>query len=208
MTAPPANADTLLFFNDEEAKFVTAAIDRLIPGDDRWAGAKDAGVLYYIDRQLAGGYGAGARMYLKGPWSPDAPTQQSYQLRYSPAELYRIGIAESRKYVTGKHSGRELWDLGADDADAALKELESGTATLDSIPSPVFFETLLANTIEGYFADPIYGGNRDMVSWRMLGFPGAYAQYFELVDQYGYVYSRPPLGIASDSGETLHSMAE
>src|SRR5690348_7866615 len=64
--------DTLFFFNDDEARFIEAVIDRLIPGDDQWGGAKAAGVLYYIDGQLSGAYGAGARLYLKGPWTPDA----------------------------------------------------------------------------------------------------------------------------------------
>ena len=70
------------------------------------------------------------------------------------------GIAEAPHYVTGKHGGKELWELGLDDIDAALTDLESGKAKLDSLPSPVLFETLLANTIEGYFSDPVYGGNR------------------------------------------------
>lgn len=185
----------LFFFNGDEAKFIEAAIDHLIPADDKWGGAKEAGVLYYIDRQLAGAYGAGARMYLKGPWATETPPQQGYQLRHSPAELYRVGIAEARSYAGRKFAGREIWDLGADDAHSLLSDLESGAAELQSIPSAVFFETLLANTIEGYFADPVYGGNRDFVGWRMIGFPGAYAQYVELVDQYGYDYTRPPLGI-------------
>jgi gluconate 2-dehydrogenase gamma chain len=71
----------------------------------------------------------------------------------------------------------------------------------------VFFETLLANTVEGYFADPVYGGNRDMVSWRIIGFPGAFAQYLELVDQHGYVYDRPPIGIAGALAAHHHGMA-
>jgi gluconate 2-dehydrogenase gamma chain len=197
---------TLFFFNDEEARFVEAAVDRLIPADD-WAGAKEAGVLYYIDRQLAAAYGVGARMYLKGPWVPDAPAEQGYQLRYSPAELYRIGIAESRSYVRGEFGDKELWELAPEQIDRVLSALESGDASLPSIRSPVFFETLLANTVEGYFADPVYGGNRDMVSWRMIGFPGAFAQYLELVDQHGYVYDRPPIGIAGALATHHHGMA-
>src|SRR5689334_1857439 len=82
-----ADQDVLRFFSSEEAQFVRAAIDRLIPADDQWGGAVDAGVLRYIDRQLASAYGAGARLYLDGPWDPDAPEQQGYQLKYSPADL-------------------------------------------------------------------------------------------------------------------------
>ena len=67
----------------------------------------------------------------------------------------------------------------------------------------VFFETLLANTIEGFFADPIYGGNRDMVAWRMIGFPGAYAAYINEVDQHGVDFVHQPLSVAS-GGDTGH----
>ena len=51
-------------------------------------------------------------------------------------------------------------------------------------------------TLEGYFSDPAYGGNRDMIGWRMVGFPGAYAQYVELVDVHDLAYSRAPISIA------------
>ncbi|HEU5019576.1 MAG TPA: gluconate 2-dehydrogenase subunit 3 family protein [Pseudolabrys sp.] len=195
--SPIHNENVLFFFNQDEAKFVRAAVDRLIPADEKWGGAEAAGVLYYIDHQLAGAYGAGARMYLKGPWQPDAPYEQGYQLKYSPADLYHVAIAEIRHYVRKQHGNKEFWDLSSDDMDKALKAIESGEAQLSSIPSEVFFETLLANTIEGYFCDPAYGGNRDMVSWRMIGFPGAYAQYVGLVDQFGVNYTREPLSIAS-----------
>jgi gluconate 2-dehydrogenase gamma chain len=196
--------DVLFFLNGEEAKFVGAASDRLIPADDRWGGAEAAGVLYYIDRQLAGAYGAGARMYLDGPWQADATPQQGYQLRYTPADLYRTAIKEIGSAVRGQHGNREFWDLRPDEMDKVLSGLESGDLRLPSLPSPVFFETLLANTIEGYFADPAYGGNRGMVSWRMIGFPGAYAQYVGLVDQFGFEFSREPVGIG---GEPMHMAA-
>lgn len=189
-----AQSEVLFFFNSEEAAFVNAAIDRLIPAND-WAGAREAGVLYYIDRQLAAAYGAGARMYLEGPWDPDAPAQQGYQLRYTPAQLYRIGIAETRAHVRGAYQDRDFADLDEGDLDSVLTGLERGDIALPSVPSPVFFETLLANTVEGYFADPIYGGNRDMTSWRMIGFPGAYAQYLELVDKHGIILDSPPLSV-------------
>jgi len=191
----------LFFFNTEEARFVEAAVDRLIPPDDKWGGAKMAGVIYFIDRQLAGGYGAGAHMYLDGPWDPNAPPQQGYQLRYPPKELYRTAIGEIRAAVRDGHNNQEFWDLSPDVMDKVLTGLEHGDIQLKSVPSPVFFETLLANTIEGYFADPAYGGNRDMVAWRMIGFPGAYAQYVGLVDKYDLPYAREPLSLAGVAAE-------
>jgi gluconate 2-dehydrogenase gamma chain len=66
------------------------------------------------------------------------------------------------------------------------------------VPANTFFDSLLSLAIEGYFSDPIYGGNKDMAAWRMIGFPGAYASFYDLVDQHGILYTRPPMSI----GET------
>jgi gluconate 2-dehydrogenase gamma chain len=153
--------------------------------DSEWPGATHAGVLYVIDGQLASVYSAGVRMYLNGPWVADAPPEQGNQLRFSPAELYRVGVEELREHVRRTYSGREFWDLEPQAMDELLGQIERGSVELPSLPSPVFFETLRANTVEGFFADPAYGGNRDMVGWRIVGFPGAYAQYLDLADAAG-----------------------
>jgi gluconate 2-dehydrogenase gamma chain len=192
-----AATEVRTYFTDEEARFMRAAVERLIPADDEWGGADQAGVVFYIDRQLSSAYGAGAKLYLEGPWDPDAGAEFGYQLRYSPAELYRVAIAEVRDAVKEHNGGKEFWDLGTKDMDAVLTALEHAEMKLASVPSDVFFETLLANTIEGYFSDPAYGGNRDMVGWRMVGFPGAFAQYAGLVDQHGFEFKREPIGIAN-----------
>jgi hypothetical protein len=92
--------------------------------------------------------------------------------------VYRRALAE----LAGALQGRPFEQRDAQAQDAFLKRLEAGELMLGDIPSAVFFETLLANTIEGYFADPMYGGNRGMVGWRMVGFPGAYAQFVQWVD--------------------------
>ncbi|MFN4140406.1 gluconate 2-dehydrogenase subunit 3 family protein [Aestuariivirga sp.] len=207
----PARArqqDVLFFFSEAEASFVRAAIDRLIPPDPVWPGAADAGVLTYIDRQLASGYGSGAKMYLKGPWVPDAPSQQGYQLRFTPAELYRVAIGEIGEAVARLYDGRAFHELDALLMDETLKALETGSLVLASVPSPVFFESLLANTIEGWFADPAYGGNREMVGWRMIGFPGAYAQYVDLVERHGIAFGREPISIADSHARNMHLSAD
>lgn len=187
--------DVLFFFNQEEARFMRAAVDRIIPDDEHFQGAGWAGVVDYIDRQLAGAYGAGVRLFLRGPWQLGEPNQ-GYQLRFTPAELYRLGIAEVRDHARKTYHDKEFWDVGESAMDDVLRGLESGNVNLPSMPGTVFFETLLANTIEGYFADPVYGGNRDMVSWRMIGFPGAYAQYHALVEEYDRAFDRPPMSLA------------
>ena len=72
------------------------------------------------------------------------------------------------------------------------------------MPSNVFFESLLELTIEGFFADPIYGGNKDMVGWKLVGFPGAYANFYEFVDQHGIAFKRPPMSIAQNASGAIH----
>ena len=168
---------TYLFLNDEEAAFVVAAVARLIPADDRWPGAVEAGVPNYIDKQLSGAWGAGERLYRGGPWKAGTPTQ-GYQLPITPAELFRTAIAAINSELKA-HT--PFAKMGAEEQDAYLRTLESGGKDLGGVPSNVFFATLWESTIEGSFSDPVYGGNRDMIAWRMIGFPGAYASYYDIV---------------------------
>jgi gluconate 2-dehydrogenase gamma chain len=181
------------FFSAEEASFVEAAVERLIPSEPEWPGAGAAGVPNYIDLQLAGPYGAGDRLFLGGPIKPGLPGQ-GYQLGLTPAELYRTSL----RAIGGQlqRRGLDFASAPAEEQDAFLTELEAGRLDLGGFSSAIFFETLLANTIEGYFADPAYGGNRDMVSWRMIGFPGAYAAYLGVYTRHGVRFDREPLSMA------------
>lgn len=184
------------FLNDVEADFVEGAVDRLIPADGDKPGALAADAARYIDGQLAGAWGAGARLYLQGPWKEGLPTQ-GYQLRFTPAELYRAAIFEIDRHVRDDLKAERFGDLVDDAKDRLLTELEAGAPYVRQVPSAVFFETLLANTIEGFLADPAYGGNRDMVGWKLIGFPGAYAAYMPYIQEYhGRVFEKQPLSIA------------
>jgi gluconate 2-dehydrogenase gamma chain len=193
---------TYTFLNADEARFVEAAVERLIPTDENGPGARDAGVPNYIDKQLGGSWGAGERLYRSGPWQPGEPTQ-GYQLPFTPSELFRNGVrgvnADLSKRGLGAFAG-----MSAQDQDAYLKSLQTGKFDLNGVPANVFFESLLELTVEGYFSDPVYGGNKDMVSWRMIGFPGAYASYYELVDKYGIEYRREPMSLAQNGGGKIH----
>jgi gluconate 2-dehydrogenase gamma chain len=86
-----------LFFNNDEAAFIEAAVARLIPKDDQWGGALEADVPNYIDKQLAGAWGAGERLNRSGPWQPGTPSQ-GYQLPFTPAELFRAALAALNNY--------------------------------------------------------------------------------------------------------------
>jgi gluconate 2-dehydrogenase gamma chain len=191
-TAPPI---TYIFFNREEAAFVESAVARLIPADAKWPGALEAGVANYIDKQLAGAWGAGERLYRSGPWRPGTPSQ-GYQLPLTPAELFRTALAAINKELSS--AGTPFARMTSEQQDAYLRHLENGEKDLGGVPAEVFFAHLWQSTLEGFFSDPVYGGNRDMVAWRMVGFPGAYASYYELVDQHGIKVDRAPTSLAED----------
>jgi len=177
------SADGFRFFTPQEAAIVVALVDTLIPKDDVGPGGVEAGVPIFIDRELAGAYGRGARMYLDGPFRQGTP-QQGYQLPLTLAELYRVGIADLNAWCARTHGGKTFDQLSPADRITALKDIEAGKAEFAQVPARTFFGVLLQNTKEGYFADPIYGGNRDGAVWKMIGFPGAIGMYGEAIEEY------------------------
>lgn len=172
------------FLEPAEVGFLTAAVDRLIPADPTGPSASEAGVVVFLDRQLAGEYGNGARFYLEGPWGKGTESQ-GYQSRFTPAQFYRHGIAAIEQAVGRSENGKAFKDVPADRQDALLKTMESGDLKLDGpITSKAFFTMFLQNVLEGYFSDPIYGGNKGGAAWKMIGFPGAHYDYSEWVTAY------------------------
>ena len=197
-----ADVGGYLFFNAPEAAFIEAAVVRLIPPDELGPSALEAGVPTFIDRQLHGAWGAGERLYRSGPWQKGTPSQ-GYQLPFTPAELFRTALRAIRTQLEG--SGRGGFEkLAGEEQDAYLTQLQTGTADLGGVPSKTFFESLLAMTIEGYFCDPVYGGNRGMAAWSMIGFPGAYGAYYDLVDQHGARFDHPPRSLAQNAAGQVH----
>nr|WIE91354.1 gluconate 2-dehydrogenase subunit 3 family protein [Mesorhizobium sp. WSM4875] len=182
------------FFNVDESAFVEAAVDTLIPSDATGPGAKELGVATYIDRQMASGYGKGDRLYLEGPFGEGTP-EQGYQLPMTPSELIRAGIADVSAYVEKNH--KSTFDgLSAKDRAVVMTELEGKKVELPTVPTATFFGLLLQLTIEGYFADPMYGGNTDAAAWKMIGFPGADAMYADKIEPFrNKPYKAEPKGI-------------
>jgi gluconate 2-dehydrogenase gamma chain len=182
------------YFTADEAKFIEAACARLIPKDAVGPGAIDAGVPLFIDRQLAGDYGSGERWYMKGPYGKSTGTQ-GYQSQYPPAGQYRAAIKAIGAHLSG--NGKAFHERTPEDQDAFLKDLQAGKVDLGSdVDSKAYFTLLLQNVMEGYFSDPIYGGNRDMAAWKMIGFSGARYDQRPYVLAYGKPYPLPPVSIA------------
>jgi len=201
--APPgATGSGYTYFTPVEATFIEAAVARLIPNDEVGPGGVEAGVPFFLDRQLAGRFGQGDHYFLGGPWPKGTP-EQGYQSRFSPAQLYRAAILAIDQYVGGNFSGAAFSKIATGDQDKVLKGLESGEIKLDgSVDSKAFFVMLLQNTKEGYFSDPIYGGNKDMGAWKMIGFPGAHYDYKEWVPRHGERVPYPTVGFKGRPGWT------
>jgi len=201
--APPeASGTEFRFFSADERAFVEAAVARLIPNDETGPGAVEAGVPFFLDRQLAGPYGRGHRFYLQGPWKKGVP-EQGYQGRFTPAELYRAAIKAIDGYSAKQFGGHTFAALRDADRDTLLKDLEKGSVELDDgVDGKAFFKMLLQNTKEGYFGDPIYGGNKDMGAWKMIGFPGAHYDYSDWVTRHGEKVTVATVGIKGRPGWT------
>ncbi len=181
------------FLTAPEAATLTAMVDRVIPADATGPGGVEAGVITFIDRQLAGRFGAAAEWYMQGPWAAGTPSQ-GWQLAMPPAMLYRKGLLALERWCQGtKNKG--FADLAATEQDDVLSRLEADKVDLDGLSSAVFFEMVRENAIEGYLSDPLYGGNRDMAAWKMIGFPGANPVLTPALALKGEAYVVPPMAI-------------
>jgi gluconate 2-dehydrogenase gamma chain len=210
----------LEFFSPWEAAVVQAAAARLIPTDQNGPGATEAGVVYFIDRQLNSPWGFSARRYNQGPFASGEPTQGD-QSALNLRDRYRLGLLALNNYaevtfkanfveLTPKQQDQILTDLSNNkpspfSATAVNAEPLGGQATApidqaaqSGIGASDFFQMLLGHTIAGFFADPVHGGNRDMVGWKLIGFPGAHMDYADHILDYNKPFTGPYINLAED----------
>jgi gluconate 2-dehydrogenase gamma chain len=180
--APPAAVEAHLTLTATEAAFLSAAYDTFIPADKMSPSGTGCGLVTFIDRQLAGAWGNGARLYRNGPFLQGKP-EHGYQLPLTPREYFAAGIKATNAW-TRKTYGKEFDRLAPAERDATLKAMEAGKADFADFNAKPFFEALYQSAMEGFFADPIYGGNRNKVSWRMVGYPGLPASYGAKAEAY------------------------
>ncbi len=166
-----------------QAAFIVAAVDTLIPADELSPSGSDCGVAIFIDRQLGSAWGGGAKMYRSGPFRKGKP-EQGYQLPLTPREYFAAGIAATNAWTRKTYDGKDFDRLAAADRIAAFKAMEGGKAEFERFDARAFFGQLLSIAMAGFFADPIYGGNRDKVAWKLIGFPGLPATYADKIDDY------------------------
>lgn len=190
------------FFNPREAETVDALVSRILPGSPDDPGAHEAGVVFYIDRTLGGtNQGYNLKTYRQGPFlvvseesvpverasardiydfvtvASDQVSRYGYQSVLVPQEIYRRGIEAVDAYAQSLFQ-KNFVDLSTDQQDQILTDMEADKATGFEGPSgKAFFTQLRNDTIEGMFGDPMYGGNRDLVGWKLIGYPGAQRFY-------------------------------
>jgi len=156
------------FFNDDDAATMAAFTERLWPAAPGKPGATDVGVLNYIDLALAGAY-------------------------VDQQDFYRRGIAQLDAYCEAAH-GKPFAELSPTMQDDVIRALEQGRATGFTWPSPqAFFNVVRTHTMEGMFADPVYGGNRGFAGWRQVGFPGAQPVFTAADMQSREAFTRAPI---------------
>jgi gluconate 2-dehydrogenase gamma chain len=187
------------FLNLEEAAFVEALVDHMVPADELTPKGTDIGINIYVDRALAGAWGKGDRLYNQGPWKPGVPSQ-GYQLPLTPAQLYRAGIAATNVHCR-KTYGKPFDRLDEREREEVLQGLSTGKVTFDGgLPARVFWTTVYQTVMEGMFSDPIYGGNRNKAGWKLIGFPGVIEVNRENVAKYlDKPFPANPLSIADMS---------
>ena len=195
-TASDPRGEPPLILNATENAFIQAAVDTFIPADELSPSGTDCGVAVFIDRELAGAYGRGAKLYRSGPFFKGKP-EHGYQLPLTPHEFFRASIADANTWMK-KTYGKEFDRLTPAQRDEALKTMDAGKAEFPN--AKMFFEQLYAMTMEGFFADPIYGGNRNKVAWKMIGYPGLPANYGSHAAEYrGKKLNLEPKSIADFS---------
>jgi gluconate 2-dehydrogenase gamma chain len=188
----PAAPDARQVLTPEEDAFFAAATDTIIPADNLSPSGSECGCVTFIDRQLASAWGGGAKMYRAGPFLKGTP-EQGYQLALTPHQFFVAGVRAANDW-SQKTYGKVFAGLTPEQRIEALTAMQGGKAEFEGFDSRLLFQRLQQITMEGFFSDPIYGGNRNKASWRMLGFPGLPATYADKIDEYRdkpYIVAEP-----------------
>src|SRR5690348_8481940 len=194
--APPApvHSGPWVYLTPEEGAAVEALVDRLIPPDPQTPGGKDAGCAVFVDRQLAGPYVRREGLYLRPPFQSGTKSQGDQSER-GPAQTYREGLAAIDRACKDLYGKRVFAELSVDERIEFLRALEDGELRLEGVDGRSFFAQVVKDVQIGFFADPLYGGNRDMVAWKMIGYPGARYNYLDWIDRHNERFPLPPVSL-------------
>lgn len=180
----------MFFRRGEDFETLAAATERIFPKDEHGPGAIELNVPYFIDKQLAGAWGMNNDDYMKGPFDPNSWDTHGYQTKLNRAEVFLTGLRRIQE-VSQEEYNETFVNLDGEKQDEILKKLESGEVKMKGVTSDAFFSLLRQATIEGVYADPVYGGNKDMQGWKMMEYPGPRMSWEEEVEAEDFLSIEP-----------------
>lgn len=183
------NEARMFFKRQEDFRVLEMAAETIFPEDDNGAGAIGLGAPFFIDRQLSGAWGHNARDYMQGPFSEGAETQ-GYQSRLNRGDIFLQGIRKIDEISLSNHD-MNFYDLEEEQRVEIISEFEEGEVELQGVSSERFFSLLRQAVLEGAYADPLYGGNKDMAGWKMKRHPGTVMSYLQYVEEEAFVELEP-----------------
>jgi gluconate 2-dehydrogenase gamma chain len=172
-TAPLSEPPPVVYLSlgPGEAQFVEKLVNVMCPADEFTPDGMTCGLAVFIDRQLASAFGRGERLYLRGPWRAGVP-EDGYQLPHTPEEYFKAGLRAVDAHCRSVY-GRAFGQLDDAQADAVLQDVARGAVATPQLETARWFNELVYPLFEqACFSDPVYGGNRDKVFWKMIGYPG------------------------------------
>ena len=219
MLSRRADADTggaadyhLRTLSADAAALYGAMADRVFPSDSESPGATELGFIPFLDGQLSGSWGAGEGLYRHGPFHEATTSGMGYQLPLVPRDLFKHVATAIDNHVQSAN-GKPFHELSESQQDAVMTSLEDGKVDLgfgngaNSYTSAVFFAEFLSVVNQALFADPMYGGNRNVGGWKWVGFPGnpmAYGDaYWTIFPHQDDPYEVQPKGLMSMNGNQL-----
>lgn len=168
----------------EEAAFTESMVDHMWPADELTPSGTGLGIVVFVDRQLAGSFGRGDRLYMQGPFRKGKP-QHGYQLPMTPEQFYKAGVVACNNACVKRFDKRTFDRLSGSEREAFLQDVAAGRIQEPGLSLQEWFNGLVYPLfVQGAFADPIYGGNGDKSAWRMIGYPGLPAVYNQDIVRY------------------------
>lgn len=171
----------LMYFTPEQFRIVEAATERIYPKDDHGPGAKELGVAFFIDHQLAGDWGFNSREYMQAPFFKGEKVQ-GFQGRLNRRDIFNIALRELNNHSQTVYK-KNFTDLKGAEKDAVLKDFEGDKVNITTISPSGFFTMLRSATLEGVYSDPLYGGNKNMEGWKMRNYPGSQMAYAQVIEK-------------------------
>lgn len=195
-TTAPKEVDTehkytearMFFTRFEDFVVLEKATEQIFPKDENGPGAIELGVPYFIDKQMAGTWGANSGDYRLGPFPGSDPSVEHSSL--TRGQIIIEGIRKMNEISNNQFD--TTFDQAEDDQQIEiLQDFASGKVKMNGVNSASFFGLLRSLTIEGVYSDPLYGGNRDMAGWKMKEYPGAVASYADIIESDEFVKKEP-----------------